>query len=208
MTGIVAQNVGRASGLIKSAGGGGGVWTLIKTLTGDGSGTALTFADGSSDVVLDSTYPIYVFKWINIHPSSDNIEFQVNFRDGSTAYDATKTSSAFRTSQAEDDSGSALAYQGSQDLAQSTGVQVIAHEVGNDNDQTTSGYLYLFNPSSTTFMKHFLSKEVTASGYNQLMNYFIGGYCNVTAAIDGVQFSVSSGNIDAGQIKLYGLGDS
>jgi hypothetical protein len=131
-------------------------------------------------------------------------DLQINFRDGSTAYDATKTTTAFRAYHNEAGDDTTLSYQTSWDLAQGTGVQLISHGIDNDNDGSASGELYLFNPSSTTFVKHFISISNAMNGTYSHQN-FIAGYCNVTAAIDAVQFSMSSGNIDAGTIKLYGI---
>ena len=181
--------------------------THIKTLTASSSST-LSFVDGSDDVVLDSTYPIYLFKYINIHPASDEVDFSVNFRDGGSSYDATKTSSAFAANLDESHGNDSLFYWGSRDLAESTGVQKIASALGNGGDECGSGELYLFNPSSTTFVKHFISVSNGYHASNYTVNQYVAGYCNVTAAIDAVQFSMSSGNIDAGTIKLYGLKDS
>ena len=182
---------------------------LIKTLTASSSAD-LTFVHGTSDVVLDSTYPIYIFKFINMHPASSGA-FQVNFRDGSTAYDATKTSSGFQAYHRENGSASLLAYATSLDLAQDTGEQMIAGgSVVNANDSGVSGELILFNPSSTTFVKHYMtvanSFDTSSPAYTQ--NQRSAGYCNVTAAIDGVRFKFSSGNTDSGTIKLYGIKDS
>ena len=179
----------------------------IKTLPASNSGD-LTFVHGSSSVVLDSTYPIYLFKYIDVHPASDEVDFSVNFRDGGSSYDATKTSTAFAANLDESHGNDSLFYWGSRDLAQSTGVQKLASAIGNGGDECASGELFLFNPSNTTFVKHFVS---TANGYhasNYTVNQFVGGYCNVTAAIDAVQFTMSSGNIDAGTVKLYGIKDS
>ena len=183
-----------------------GAMTLIKSQTASSSST-INFVHGTSDVVLDSTYPIYLFKFINIHPSGDATDLQINFRDGSTAYDATKTTTVFRAYHNEAGDDTTLSYQTSWDLAQSTGVQLISHGIDNDNDGSASGELYLFNPSSTVFVKHFLATTNAMNGTYSHQN-FIAGYCNVTAAIDAVQFSMSSGNIDAGTIKLYGIKDS
>jgi hypothetical protein len=183
--------------------------THIKTLTASSSST-LSFVDGSSDVVLDSTYPIYLFKFINIHSSAE-AQLQVNFRDGGSSYDATKTTSAFRAYHFESDSGAGLGYQTTEDLAQSTSFQRIGqYQSSGDNDSSGSGHLYLFNPSSTVFVKHFISNyahHYTNSAPGIIDNY-IAGYCNTTTAIDGVQFKMDSGNIDSGTIKLYGIKDS
>ena len=179
----------------------------IKTLTASNSGD-LTFVHGSSSVVLDSTYPIYVFKFINIHPASDGTHFQVGFRDGGSSYDATMTTTFFRAGHAEADNETYLAYRTDSDLAQSTSPQRLGIFVGNDNDQCCSGELHLFNPSSTTFVKNFIARTSNTYYVDYHQDEFIAGYANVTAAIDAVQFTMSSGNIDAGTIKLYGIKDS
>ena len=182
--------------------------THIKTLTASSSST-LSFVNGSDDVVLDSTYPIYLFKFINIHNSAV-AQFQVNFRDGGSNYDATKTTTSFYAYHAENGGEQALSYVTSTDEAQSTDAQALTTSPGIENDEAGSGYMYLFNPSSTTFVKHFLGtmNYVDDSGSPLSVQFNIAGYCNVTAAIDAVQYSCSSGNIDAGTIKLYGLKDS
>ena len=182
--------------------------THIKTLTASSDST-LSFVNGSSDVVLDSTYPIYLFKFIGIHNSAV-AQFQVNFRDGGSNYDATKTTTSFYAYHAENAGEAALSYVTSTDEAQSTDAQALTTSPGIENDEAGSGEMYLFNPSSTTFVKHFLGtmNYVDDSGSPLSVQFNIAGYCNVTAAIDAVQFSCSSGNIDAGTIKLYGLKDS
>ena len=186
-----------------------GSMTLIKTLTASSSST-LSFVDGSSDVVLDNTYPVYLFKFNNMHPATDNVNFTVNFRDGGSSYDATKTSSSWGAYHDEGDSAAAVGYETSFDLAQSTSAQIlgIGGSIGNGNDESLTGTLHLFNPSSTVFVKHYISNIHFYNKDNYAINSFIAGYCNVTAAIDGVQFAMSSGNIDAGTIKLYGIKDS
>ena len=177
----------------------GGSMVLISTQTASSSST-ISFASG-----IDSTYKEYVLKYINVHPSSDAANFQVNFRDGSTAYDATKTTSVFLANLNEDDSGNVLEYKASNDLAQSTNFQNLGESVGADNDQCVSGTLHLFEPSSTTFVKHFIAKTNNYDSGNNSQIFYVGGYCNTTTAIDGVQFKFSSGNIDSGVFKLYGI---
>ena len=181
-----------------------GAMTLIKTLTASSSAT-LSFVDGADSVVLDDTYDKYVFKFINIHAETDNVIFQVNFRDGGTNYDATKTTTAFFAVHNEADNDAKIEYRTDFDLAQSTGVQKISIEVGNGNDESISGELTLFDPSSTTFVKHFLTRAQHHSHHDYSQDSYRAGYCNTTAAIDGIQFSMSSGNIDSGTIKLYGI---
>ena len=181
----------------------GGAMTLLATQTASGSAN-LSFTSG-----IDDTYDKYVFKFYDIHNSAESI-FQVNFRDGGTNYDATKTTTYFYPYNAENDGERAIIYSAADDLAQSTDPQRLARSYGIENDECISGELTLFNPSSTTFVKHFISKAnyVDVSGSPLSINFHIGGYCNVTAAIDGVQFSCASGNIDSGTIKLYGIKDS
>ena len=183
-----------------------GAMILIKTLTASSDGT-LSFVNGTSDVVLDSTYPIYKFVWTNIHPGTDDKNFQVNFRDGGSSYDATKTSTSFGADHTEAGSGS-MEYKAGNDVAQGTGIQALGASTGADNDQSTSGELWLFNPSSTTFVKHWMSRSSQARHSDAAQDFYTAGYCNVTAAIDGVQFTFQSGNIDSGSIKLYGIKDS
>ena len=179
----------------------------IKTLTASSSAT-LSFVDGSDGVVLDNTYPIYKFEFINIHPQTDNVGFSVNFRDGGTAYDSTKTTTNFYAFHDEADSNTGLDYRGDQDLAQGTGFLNLGIPLGADADQNFAGELTLFNPSNTTFVKHFISNTNITGSSNDVHSNYIAGYCNVTTAIDGVQFKMSSGNIDSGKIKLYGIKDS
>ena len=181
-----------------------GKMTLIKTLTASGSAN-LSFVDGASSVVLDGTYDSYVFKCINIHPATDNVSFQINFRDGGTNYDATKTTTFFRAFHTEADA-TGFGYATAVDLAQSTSSQTINWNLGNGNDESGCSTIQLFNPSSTTFVKHFIVRSTDYGEDNSIGDRFIAGYCNVTTAIDGVQFSFSSGNIDSGVIKLYGIG--
>jgi hypothetical protein len=181
--------------------------TLIKTLTASSSAN-LTFVHGASSVVLDSTYPVYRFVCTNIHPATNDTFFTVNFRDGSTAYDATKTTTVFNTYHDEAGNNDPLSYSTNADLAQATGTQDVAPDLGVDNDQATCGELLLFNPASTTFVKHFMSRFSVGHVQPSSVDYSMAGYCNVTAAIDAVQFKMSSGNIDAGTFKLYGIKDS
>jgi len=176
-----------------------GSMTLLQTQTASSSST-IDFTSG-----IDSTYDEYVFKFYDIHPATDSAYLKVNFRDGGTNFDATKTTTYFRAIHNEAGNDSELAYRTAQDLAQSTNPQYITWQIGNDNDQSASGTLQLFNPSSTTFVKHFISTSNTYTADNYTYNIFVAGYNNVTAAIDGVQFSMSSGNIDSGVIKLYGI---
>jgi len=181
---------------------------LIKTLTASSSST-LSFVNGSSDVVLDNTYPVYLFKMINIHPATDGADFTFNMSaDSGSNYNVTKTSTNFIARLDEDDSDAQISYIGNNDLAQGTGFQIIGDGVGSDNDQSGSGQLFLFNPSSTTFVKHFISNFNGYRTSDANFKVYVAGYGNTTSAIDAVQFKFSGGNIDAGTIKLYGIKDS
>ena len=200
MSGIIAQNVGRHGGLIKAPSGGGGAWTLIQTQTASGD-SSISFTSG-----LDSTYDEYVFKLSNIHPETDYVHFQFNLSiDSGSNYNVTKTSSVFNTYHQEADAYTQLSYSTEYDLAESTDYQTLQPLVGNGNDECVSGYLHLFEPSSTTFVKHFIGFGCT-NGYNDyLFSHNPAGYGNTTSAVDAVDFKMSSGNIDAGTISLYGI---
>ena len=184
-----------------------GAMTHIKTLTASNSAD-LTFVHGSSSVVLDSTYPIYLFKFITMHASATNAHFSVNFRDGGSSYDATKTTTYVKVRHGENASLASIVYDDGNDLAQSTASQKLHENSQTDNDSSLSGSMYLFNPASTTFVIHFASDINSMANPSISDHILVSGYCNVTAAIDGVQFTFSSGNIDAGTIKLYGIKDS
>jgi flavin-binding protein dodecin len=177
---------------------------LIKNIDASSDST-ISFVDGSNSVVLDNTYKTYLFKFINMHSSSDEQNFTVGFRDGGSDYDAVKTTTYFEAIHNQGDTATNLAYQASLDLAQSTGFQLCLRFLGTDNDQSASGQMYLFNPSSTTFVKHFMITGSSDTSSEYLNNHHIAGYCNTTTAIDGVQFKMASGNIDAGRIALYGI---
>jgi len=186
-----------------------GAMTLIKTLTASSSST-LSFVHGSSDVVLDSTYPIYVFKFINCHTNTNerNVVFKGSIDAGSN-YNATQTTTVFRARNFEDGSTPSLEYESSHDIAQGTGGQGLAGAAGSGNmgdgsDESMSGELMLFNPSSTTFVKHYIARVNYYHAANLSVDTFIAGYFNTTSDIDAVQFAASSGNFD-GTIKLYGV---
>ena len=199
---LVKYNNNSISSVTSAANFPAGAMTLISTTTASSSST-ISITSG-----IDSPYPIYLLKFINVHPSANGEKFQVNFRDGSTAYDATKTTTAFESYQNEAGSSAALTYQTGNDLAQSTGAQHISDGQGNENDESCCGQLFLFSPSSTTYVKHFLIEANMYNGGDFSVQDFVAGYCNTTSAIDGVQFSMTSGNIDAGTFKLYGIKDS
>ena len=183
-----------------------GAMTLIKTLTASSSGT-LSFVDGASSVVFDGTYKEYVFKFIDIHPSADdsNIQFQVSI-NGGTNYNVAVTSTCFLAQQGEDGNNGGLAYYAARDEAQGTGFHDFMTDLGNANDECGAGFLHLFNPSSTTFVKHFIAKNnIIYGGGDRDFNYNYGGYFNTTSAVNAIQFKPASGTIDSGTIKMYGI---
>jgi hypothetical protein len=179
----------------------------IKTLTASSSAT-LSFVHGTDGVVLDSTYPIYQFIFINpsIRSNTEKLAFNVSI-DGGSNYNVAKTSTAFRAYHGENDSGGVLQYYGDDDLAQGTGLQPIHHGGNTDADSCVSGDMFLFNPSSTTFVKHFIIKSVLNNSSTNSQVEYMAGYANTTSAINAVRFQANTGNID-GTIKLYGIKDS
>jgi len=181
----------------------------IKTLTADGSGTALTFHHGTSNVVFDSTYPLYYFRFINIHPATDGADlvWQVN-TVGASGFNETITSTFFDAYHSEGNAGKSNRYLTSYDQAQGTAYQYMTNAIGNDNDQNLNGSMYFFNPSSTTFVKSFMHTINTHTGDDYSENQFGAGYVNTTSAIDEIQFKINSGNFDVGTIKMYGIKDS
>ena len=178
----------------------GGRLNLISTQTASSSST-IDFTSG-----IDSTSKEYIFKFINIHPSADGSQFLFNLSaDNGSNYNVTKTTTAFRSFHSEDDSATGLGYYTGGDLAQSTDFQRFADSLGNDNDQSLSGSFTLFNPSSTTFVKHFIANVNYSYDADYSLQYFMAGYGNTTSAINAIQFKMNSGNIDSGTITLYGI---
>jgi hypothetical protein len=177
----------------------GGTLILLSTQTASASAT-ISFTTG-----LDSTYDEYIFKFIDIHPATDNVDFQFNMStDAGSNYNVTKTTTAFRAAHDEADTSTALSYLTSYDLAQSTSFQTLLIGTGNGADESGAGYLQLFNPSSTTYVKHFISRTLNYYSGNEILDYYFAGYGNTTSAVNAIQFKMSSGNFD-GTIKLYGL---
>jgi hypothetical protein len=182
-----------------------GSMTFIKKLTASGSAT-LSFVDGASGVVLDDTYKEYVFTFKNIHPATANQNFTFNMSiDGGSNYNVVKTTTVFRADLSENGAGGRITYMTTLDLAQSTAFQYLSGYNSNDNDGNLGGQISLYNPSSTTFVKHFMSNMNTMTGDPGSYNNFVAGYGNTTSAVNAVQFKYASGNIDAGDICLYGI---
>ncbi len=180
----------------------------IKTLTASSSAT-LSFVHGTDGVVLDSTYPIYKFEFINCHPATNSANFTFNgSTDSGSNYNVTKTTTFFEAYHNEANTDANLQYNNTRDLAQSTSFQQIVTQISNANDSNCGGTLTLFNPSSTTFVKHFIARTngMTFGTYSH--EGYTAGYFNTTSALNAFQFKMSSGNIDDGKIKLYGIKDS
>ncbi len=184
-----------------------GSMTFIKKITASSDAT-ISFVNGASSVVLDSTYKEYLFTFKNIHPASDanRFLFQGSTNTGG-AYGVNITSTFFKAFHAEADNSEGVSYDGQNDLANSTSFQQLNldADLGADNDQSLSGQLRLFNPSSTTFVKHFIGTTNFVHKDNYSVECFFAGYFNTTSAVDAIQFKMNSGNIDAGDICLYGI---
>ena len=177
-----------------------GALNLISTTTASNSAN-LSITSG-----IDSTYKEYIFKFINIHPVTDGADFTMNFSvDGGSNYNVTKTSTIFQSYHGEGGENPTFNYDEDRDLAQSTAYQVIMQDPGNENDESGSGTLHLFDPSNTTFLKHFISDIHEHQGSNYAVRKFVAGYGNTTSAINAIDFKFASGNIDSGVIKLYGV---
>ena len=174
--------------------------TLIATATASSSAT-LSFVLG-----LDSLYDAYEFRFTNMHPASDSVDFlfQVNAA-GASGFNETITSTNFRAIHDEPDSLAQVAYDTGDDQAQGTAYQNLTQNIGNDNDQSCSGMLTLYAPSSTTYVKHFVSKVQESQQNDYSIVAFAAGYINTTSAIDEISFKMDSGNIDAGTIKMFGV---
>jgi len=189
-----------------------GAMTFIKELNTSGGAVAnMTFHHGTSSVVLNNTYPIYKFVFNNMHPAGNAVfwTFQANAVDAS-GFNETITSTNFRAVNTENASNGQVDYIASADQAQGTAFQYLQSDgdIKIDNDSCISGELLIFNPSSTTFVKHFMARTNHMVNNSQSSDNYISGYFNTTAAIDEFQFKFNSGNIDAGTIKLYGIKDS
>ena len=186
--------------------------TAFGSITGLGSMTFLSKQTASSSSTIsftsgiDSTYKEYLFTFNNMHPQTDEVDFlfQGNAAGGS-GYNETITSTQFNAYHAESGSEAGLGYQATRDQAQGTSFQMLTNKVGNGNDEHTSGYLHLFNPSSTTFIKNFVAHLIDYHYQDYVSDNYTAGYFNTTSAIDEIQFKFSSGNIDAGDICLFGI---
>ncbi len=178
-----------------------GSMVFISKQTASSSAT-ISFTSG-----IDSTYKEYVFTFKDIHAENDtsHFSFQANAAGGS-GYNETITSTMFRAQHGEDGNNGQLNYDDNDyDLAQATGFQKLNQNLGNGADECLTGYLHLFNPSSTTFVKHFISRTSAYQPSDRALDTYVAGYFNTTSAIDEIQFKMASGDIDAGDICLYGI---
>ena len=190
-----------ANGLETASGGG----NLIKIASSTASSSSsISFTSG-----IDSTYDTYLFKFIQIHGATENILFTFNLSvDGGSNYNVTKSSTFYTARHREDNSAAVLTYQAGSDLAQSTDYKRMFFDSGIANDDSNSGELYLFSPSSTTFVKQFLGRFGSTNTTPQNYDNYFAGYGNTTSAVNAIDFKFSSGNIDSGVIKMYGLSKS
>ena len=182
----------------------GGGLNLISTQTASSSAN-LSFTSG-----IDSTYKEYVFRFYHIHPQTDGVDFTFNLStDGGSNFNVTKTSTFFFSYHTESGSSSGKSQDNASDLAQSTSYQLLSWDpsvgISSDADHGLSGILHLFEPSSTVFAKNFLAQASTTHLNDGNFTNYIAGYGNTTSAINAVDFKMSSGNIDAGVIKMYGV---
>ena len=184
-----------------------GSLVLIKSQTASSS-SSIEFKHGTSGVVFDNTYKIYKFEFISLNVSTDNssFTFQASTNTG-TSYGVAATGTYFRGQMDESGSGNSLTYITADDVAQSTGFIPISEDCGNDSDQCVSGSLLIYDPSNTTFVKHYMNHMSGAQFNNFSFNEYMAGYFNTTSAIDAIKFEFGAGNFD-GTIKLYGIKDS
>ena len=179
-----------------------GDMTLLSTQTASASAT-ISFTTG-----IDSTYDSYVFKFYEIHPATDNQQFAFQVDTGTnTNYNQAITSTAFRAYHIEGDNDQGLGYVAGEDQAQGTAFQKLTAggTIGADNDQSGSGFFHLFNPSSTTFVKNFIIRSSAYHASDYAIDFYAAGYVNTTTALTSIQFKMLSGNIDSGDICLYGI---
>ena len=194
---FTSDGAGTLSSINSSIAAGGPILISTSTASGDSS---ISITSG-----IDSTYDEYMFVFTDINPTTDGVTFDCNMStDGGSNYNVTKTTTAFLARHTEAGTGS-LAYSAADDIAQGTGyAELSVKGIGNDADESGSGILYLFAPSSTTYVKQFYSVMNCYSENVETTNDFYGGYCNTTSAVNAIRFQMGSGNINAGTIKMYG----
>lgn len=197
----------------------GGAWNLIKTQTVSTAVAAVDFIDGTSSVVFDSTYEMYLITYMMVHPSVQKPELQWAPGDGDFTDDKHSALYVLRSNNTEADvdgggePGNIAVLTGYDDSAHSnskTAGQIVCNNVGFGNDQSCSGHIYISDVGETDTWKSFLADGVGDSmGANDEMeSVHCGGIIRQTGAIDRFRFDFSSGNIDAGTFSLYGLAKS
>jgi hypothetical protein len=178
----------------------GGGLNLLSTQTASSSST-INFTSG-----IDSTYKEYIFKFINIHTASGDNRFLMNMSiDGGSNYNVTKQSTFFEAYVKEDGSDAQFNYTTARDLAQSTDYQRLTHDQGDGGDESACGIMHLFDPSNTTFAKHWVADMHNHTHYDYTYRTLVAGYVNNTSAVNAVSFKAHSGAIESGVIKLYGI---
>jgi hypothetical protein len=178
-----------------------GVGTLVHIQSQTASNSAsISFTTG-----INSTYKEYQFYFIDIHARTDGAYFSFNMStDSGSNYNVTKTSTYFASYQFENNTAQDLTYRADQDLAQGTGFQTLTRESGSDADQSDNGYLTIFNPASTTYVKHYIATTSSSNKDDAMNNNYCAGYGNTTSAVNAVRFQMSSGNFD-GTIAMFGV---
>jgi|TARA_R100000482_G_scaffold122429_1_gene70108 hypothetical protein len=185
--------------------------TAVGTTTGLGDLVFISRSTASSSSSvnitsgIDSTYKEYIFIFNNIHPATDGTHFNFQATTNGSDFNVTTTSTTFEAYNNETSGSTSLYYDSNKDHAQDTGYINLVDNIGSDNDQSVSGFLHLFDPSNTTFVKHFLFTSQRSSSNDFSANDFTSGYFNTTTAITGLSFKYESGNIDSGTIDLYGV---
>jgi hypothetical protein len=183
--------------------------TAYNAAVATGGMVLVSSATASASATIDFTlgsYKEYQFYFINIHPSVDDTNFQMNFStDSGSNYNVTKTTTYFRSIHNESDAVALLEYEGANDLAQSTAFKTLCDDIGSDSDQNANGIFHLFNPASTTYVKHFISRIAVSQSANYAMDLNTAGYANTTSALTNIRFKMSSGNIDDGTILMFGI---
>ena len=175
---------------------------LISTFTSDGSDDDATF----NSSLITSTYKEYLFVFNSIHPESNEVDLQFNGSiDNGSNYNVAKTTTAFWAEEVESGGANQIQYRTGNDLAQGTGYQTVMNALGNGSDESGSGIMRLYNPSSTTFVKHFQTQVHYYHASNYAINLFTAGYLNTTSAVNNIQFKMSSGEIQGGTIDLFGV---
>ncbi len=168
--------------------------------------TATASDDASIEFTLPTAYKQVVFKYYGIRPVSDTRDFMVQANvSGESGYNETMTTTTFYAYHDESDSASSVFYSTGTDQAQGTSYQIIADDIGNDSDQCASGELILYNPASTTYVKHFSGRAAIYKASDYAGDFFSGGYFNVTGALDSVSFKMDWDNIASGTIKMWGI---